>query len=113
MVIALALRKIVFSTGARCDTIYSYDEANMRVERVAHLRGGAGIVADGNLDEEQIRVSKKSCRSCSSQCIGPDSICKPRMCTDSKDQRIIIYPIICINFGQSRGPVGVPLDGSA
>ncbi|KAL2555746.1 Anthranilate synthase alpha subunit 1 [Forsythia ovata] len=60
MEIALALRTMVFSTGARYDTIYSYKNANMRQEWTAHLQAGAGIVADSNPDEEHVECQRKA-----------------------------------------------------
>ncbi|KAL2555674.1 Anthranilate synthase alpha subunit 1 [Forsythia ovata] len=60
MEIALALRTMVFSTGARYDTIYSYKNANVRQEWTAHLQAGAGIVADSNPDEEHIECQRKA-----------------------------------------------------
>ncbi|CAI9773992.1 unnamed protein product [Fraxinus pennsylvanica] len=60
MDIALALRTMVFSAGARYDTTFSYKNANMRQEWVAHLQAGAGIVADSNPDEEHIECQRKA-----------------------------------------------------
>ncbi|CAK9173576.1 unnamed protein product [Ilex paraguariensis] len=60
MDIALSLRTIVFPTGARYDTMYSYKDANRRQEWVAHLQAGAGIVADSVPDDEQIECENKA-----------------------------------------------------
>nr|AAU84988.1 anthranilate synthase alpha 1 [Camptotheca acuminata] len=58
--IALALRTIVFPTGARYDTMYSYKNANKRQEWVAYLQAGAGIVADSDPDDEQRECENKA-----------------------------------------------------
>ncbi|KAK4489263.1 hypothetical protein RD792_005060 [Penstemon davidsonii] len=60
MDIALALRTIVFPTGARYDTMYSYKDGNRRQEWVAHLQAGAGIVADSVPIDEQIECERKA-----------------------------------------------------
>ncbi|OVA17636.1 Anthranilate synthase component I [Macleaya cordata] len=60
MDIALALRTIVFPTGTRYDTMYSYKDVNKRREWVAHLQAGAGIVADSNPDDEQRECENKA-----------------------------------------------------
>uniref|UniRef100_A0A5B6ZKZ8 anthranilate synthase n=1 Tax=Davidia involucrata TaxID=16924 RepID=A0A5B6ZKZ8_DAVIN len=60
MDIALALRTIVFPTGARYDTMYSYKNSNKRQEWVAYLQAGAGIVADSVPDDEQIECENKA-----------------------------------------------------
>ncbi|KAA8539606.1 hypothetical protein F0562_026298 [Nyssa sinensis] len=60
MDIALALRAVVFPTGARYDTMYSYKNANKRQEWVAHLQAGAGIVADSVSDDEQREGENKA-----------------------------------------------------
>ncbi|KAL5724332.1 anthranilate synthase [Ranunculus cassubicifolius] len=61
MDIALALRTIVFQTGTRYDTMYSYkDDANKRREWIAHLQSGAGIVADSDPDDEQRECENKA-----------------------------------------------------
>ncbi|XP_078436482.1 anthranilate synthase alpha subunit 1 [Wolffia australiana] len=60
MDIALALRTIVFPTGAGYDTIYSYRGATTRREWVAHLQAGAGIVADSDPDDEQRECENKA-----------------------------------------------------
>ncbi|KAL3521195.1 hypothetical protein ACH5RR_019344 [Cinchona calisaya] len=60
MDIALALRTIVFPTGARYDTMYSYKDSNKRQEWVAHLQAGAGIVADSTPEEEQMECESKA-----------------------------------------------------
>ncbi|KAL3834853.1 hypothetical protein ACJIZ3_009589 [Penstemon smallii] len=60
MDIALALRTIVFPTGPRYDTMYSYKDGNRRQEWVAHLQAGAGIVADSVPIDEQIECERKA-----------------------------------------------------
>ncbi|XP_042476668.1 anthranilate synthase alpha subunit 2, chloroplastic-like [Macadamia integrifolia] len=60
MDIALALRTIIFPTGTRYDTMYSYKDANKRREWVAHLQTGAGIVADSVPDDEQRECENKA-----------------------------------------------------
>ncbi|KAJ6809049.1 anthranilate synthase alpha subunit 1, chloroplastic-like [Iris pallida] len=60
MDIAIALRTIVFPTGARYNTMYSYKDTNRRQEWVAHLQAGAGIVADSNPDDEQKECENKA-----------------------------------------------------
>ncbi|XP_052187679.1 anthranilate synthase alpha subunit 1, chloroplastic isoform X2 [Diospyros lotus] len=60
MDIALVLRTIVFPTGARYDTIYSYKDEGKRHEWVAHLQAGAGIVADSIPDDEQSECEHKA-----------------------------------------------------
>lgn len=60
MEIALALRTIVFPTGTRYDTMYSYKDANKRQEWVAYLQAGAGIVADSTPDDEQQECENKT-----------------------------------------------------
>lgn len=60
MDIALALRTIVFPTGARFDTMFSYKDVNKRQEWVAHLQSGAGIVADSVPDDEQKECENKA-----------------------------------------------------
>lgn len=60
MDIALALRTIVFPTNTRYDTIYSYKDANRRMEWVAHLQAGAGIVADSDPGDEQRECENKA-----------------------------------------------------
>ncbi|GMP69363.1 hypothetical protein CsSME_00028658 [Camellia sinensis var. sinensis] len=59
MDIALALRTIVFPTGNRYDTMYSYKD-NKRKEWVAYLQTGAGIVADSVPDDEQRECENKA-----------------------------------------------------
>ncbi|KAL3627730.1 Allatostatins Cleaved into: Allatostatin-1 [Castilleja foliolosa] len=54
MDIALALRTIVFPTGFRFDTMYSYKDGVSRREWVAHLQSGAGIIADSVPEDEQL-----------------------------------------------------------
>ncbi|KAJ4956995.1 hypothetical protein NE237_013778 [Protea cynaroides] len=60
MDIALALRTIIFPTGTRYDTMYSYKDVNKRREWVAHLQSGAGIVADSVPDDEQRECENKA-----------------------------------------------------
>jgi anthranilate synthase component 1 len=61
MDIALALRTIVFPTGTRYDTMYSYQDAgNKRRDWVAHLQAGAGIVADSDPDDEHRECENKA-----------------------------------------------------
>ncbi|PON95206.1 Anthranilate synthase component I [Trema orientale] len=60
MDIALALRTIVFPTGTRFDTMYSYKDAGKRREWVAHLQAGAGIVADSDPDDEHRECQNKA-----------------------------------------------------
>lgn len=58
--IALALRTMVFPTGVRYNTMYSYKDVNKRQEWVAHLQSGAGIVADSDPDDEQRECENKA-----------------------------------------------------
>lgn len=60
MDIALTLRTIVFPTGVRYDTMYSYKDGNRRQEWIAHLQSGAGIVADSQPDDEQLECERKA-----------------------------------------------------
>uniref|UniRef100_A0A803P1E4 anthranilate synthase n=1 Tax=Cannabis sativa TaxID=3483 RepID=A0A803P1E4_CANSA len=60
MDIALALRTIVFPTGTRFDTMYSYKDAGKRREWVAYLQAGAGIVADSDPDDEHRECQNKA-----------------------------------------------------
>ncbi|KAE9467503.1 hypothetical protein C3L33_00597, partial [Rhododendron williamsianum] len=60
MDIALALMTIVFPTGVRPGTIYSYKDANKRRDWVAHLQAGASIVADSNPGDEQRECEDKT-----------------------------------------------------
>lgn len=60
MDIALALRTIVFATGDRYNTMYSYKNATRRQQWVANLQAGAGIVADSNPDDEQQECHNKA-----------------------------------------------------
>ncbi|KAI4373408.1 hypothetical protein MLD38_011535 [Melastoma candidum] len=60
MDIALALRTIVFPTGIRYDTMYSYKDKNNRREWVAHLQAGAGIIADSVPADEQRECENKA-----------------------------------------------------
>lgn len=60
MDIALALRTIVFPTGNRYNTMYSYRDVDMRQEWVAHLQAEAGIVADSIPDDEQRECENKA-----------------------------------------------------
>ncbi|CAL0334882.1 unnamed protein product [Lupinus luteus] len=58
MDIALALRTMVFPTGTRYDTMYSYKD--QRHEWVAYLQAGAGIVADSDPDDEHQECQNKA-----------------------------------------------------
>ncbi|KAM7276796.1 hypothetical protein ACFE04_018662 [Oxalis oulophora] len=60
--IALTLMTIVFPTGHKFDTMYSYRDASKRKEWVAHLQAGAGIVADSDPDGEYIECQNKAAR---------------------------------------------------
>ncbi|XP_047341964.1 anthranilate synthase alpha subunit 1, chloroplastic-like [Impatiens glandulifera] len=60
MDIALTLRTIVFPTGGRYDTMYSYKDRKNRQEWVAYLQAGAGIVADSDPDDEQKECENKA-----------------------------------------------------
>lgn len=60
MDIALALRTIVFPTGIRHDTMYSYKDAKHRREWVAYLQAGAGIVADSDPADEYRECENKA-----------------------------------------------------
>ncbi|XP_057503610.1 anthranilate synthase alpha subunit 1, chloroplastic-like [Actinidia eriantha] len=60
MDIASALRTIIFPTGTRYDTIFSYKDANIRQEWVAYLQVGAGIVADSDPNDEQRECEHKA-----------------------------------------------------
>ncbi|XP_052203215.1 anthranilate synthase alpha subunit 2, chloroplastic [Diospyros lotus] len=60
MDIALALRTIVFPTGIRHDTMYSYKYAKHRREWVAYLQAGAGIVADSDPADEYRECENKA-----------------------------------------------------
>ncbi|KAF5738461.1 hypothetical protein HS088_TW13G01360 [Tripterygium wilfordii] len=60
MDIALALRTIVFPTGVRYDTIFSYKDAYKRQEWIAYLQAGAGIVADSDPDDEHRECQNKA-----------------------------------------------------
>lgn len=60
MDIALALRTIVFPTGMRHDTMYSYKGSARRRDWVAHLQAGAGIVADSDPSDEQRECENKA-----------------------------------------------------
>ncbi|OMO76234.1 Anthranilate synthase component I, PabB-like protein [Corchorus olitorius] len=60
MDIALALRTMVFPTGTRYDTMYSYKDAHRRQEWVAYLQAGAGIVADSDPDAEHRECQSKA-----------------------------------------------------
>ncbi|KAF5205906.1 Anthranilate synthase component i-1 [Thalictrum thalictroides] len=59
MDIALALRTMIFQTGTRYDTMYSYNDTIKRREWIAHLQAGAGIVADSVPDDEQKECENK------------------------------------------------------
>ncbi|XVE69385.1 hypothetical protein DITRI_Ditri09bG0148000 [Diplodiscus trichospermus] len=58
--IALALRTIVFTSGIRYDTMYSYKDSGRRQEWVAYLQAGAGIVADSDPDAEHLECQCKA-----------------------------------------------------
>ncbi|KAF8028309.1 hypothetical protein BT93_E1042 [Corymbia citriodora subsp. variegata] len=60
MDMALALRTIVFPTGVRHDTMYSYKDAGKRREWIAYLQAGAGIVADSNPNDEHQECQNKA-----------------------------------------------------
>lgn len=60
MDIALALRTIVFPTGMRYNTMFSYENASKRREWVAHLQAGAGIVADSDPADEHRECENKA-----------------------------------------------------
>uniref|UniRef100_A0A0E0KBM4 anthranilate synthase n=1 Tax=Oryza punctata TaxID=4537 RepID=A0A0E0KBM4_ORYPU len=60
MLIALALRTIIFSTAPSHNTMYSYKDTERRREWVAHLQAGAGIVADSSPDDEQRECENKA-----------------------------------------------------
>eukprot|EP00252_Welwitschia_mirabilis_P027548 TRINITY_DN9478_c0_g1_i2.p1 TRINITY_DN9478_c0_g1~~TRINITY_DN9478_c0_g1_i2.p1 ORF type:complete len:603 (+),score=119.19 TRINITY_DN9478_c0_g1_i2:285-2093(+) len=60
MDIALALRTMVFKTGPRYDTMYSYKDASKRRDWAVHLQAGAGIVADSNPDDEHRECINKA-----------------------------------------------------
>ncbi|KAH0450299.1 hypothetical protein IEQ34_020991 [Dendrobium chrysotoxum] len=60
MDIALALRTIVFPTGSRYNTMYSYKNHDRRQEWIAHFQAGAGIVADSDPDDEQRECENKA-----------------------------------------------------
>ncbi|XP_004500675.1 anthranilate synthase alpha subunit 1, chloroplastic-like [Cicer arietinum] len=60
MDIALALRTIVFPTGTRYDTMYSYKDLNQRREWIAYLQAGAGIVADSDPADEHQECQNKA-----------------------------------------------------
>ncbi|CBI25503.3 unnamed protein product, partial [Vitis vinifera] len=53
MEIDLTLRTIVFPTGNRYDTLFSYKDTKLRREWVAYFQAGAGIVADSVVDDKQ------------------------------------------------------------
>ncbi|KAK6786016.1 hypothetical protein RDI58_014541 [Solanum bulbocastanum] len=60
MDIALALRTIVFPTGTRYDTMYSYKDVDKRRDWIAYLQAGAGIVADSDPVDEQNECENKA-----------------------------------------------------
>ncbi|KAI4306809.1 hypothetical protein L6164_030054 [Bauhinia variegata] len=60
MDVALALRTMVFPTGTRYDTMYSYKDLNKRREWIAYLQAGAGIVADSKPDDEHQECQNKA-----------------------------------------------------
>nr|XP_027190488.1 anthranilate synthase alpha subunit 1, chloroplastic-like [Cicer arietinum] len=60
MDIALAMRTIVFPTGTRYDTMYSYKDLNQRREWIAYLQAGAGIVVDSDTADEHQECQNKA-----------------------------------------------------
>ncbi|EPS60768.1 hypothetical protein M569_14029, partial [Genlisea aurea] len=60
MDMALALRTIVFPTGIRYDTMFSYKDGGKRRDWIAHLQAGAGIVADSDPADEQRECENKA-----------------------------------------------------
>jgi len=60
MDIALALRTMVFPTGTRYDTMYSYKDLDQRHEWIAYLQSGAGIVADSVPADEHQECQNKA-----------------------------------------------------
>ncbi|KDP44800.1 hypothetical protein JCGZ_01300 [Jatropha curcas] len=60
MDVALALRTMVFPTGARNDTMYLYKGAEQRREWVSYLQAGAGIVADSDPNDEHRECQNKA-----------------------------------------------------
>ncbi|XP_027922297.1 anthranilate synthase alpha subunit 1, chloroplastic-like isoform X3 [Vigna unguiculata] len=60
MDVALALRTMVFPTGTRYDTMYSYKDLNQRREWIAYLQAGAGIVADSVPEDEHQECQNKA-----------------------------------------------------
>lgn len=60
MDIALALRTMVFPSGTRYDTMYSYKDVDQRHEWIAYLQAGAGIVADSVPDDEHQECQNKA-----------------------------------------------------
>ncbi|XP_068474194.1 anthranilate synthase alpha subunit 1, chloroplastic-like [Phaseolus vulgaris] len=60
MDVALSLRTMVFPTGTRYDTMYSYKDHNQRREWIAYLQAGAGIVADSVPEDEQQECQNKA-----------------------------------------------------
>ncbi|KAL8129924.1 hypothetical protein V2J09_019079 [Rumex salicifolius] len=58
--VALALRTMVFPSGPRNDTMFSYDCRVSRREWVAHLQAGAGIVADSVPADEHKECQNKA-----------------------------------------------------
>lgn len=60
MDIALALRTMVFPSGTRYDTMYSYKDVDQRREWIAYLQAGAGIVADSVPDDEHQECQNKA-----------------------------------------------------
>ncbi|KAG9450893.1 hypothetical protein H6P81_010858 [Aristolochia fimbriata] len=60
MDVALALRTMVFPTGTRYNTMYSYKDGSRRQEWVAHFQAGAGIVANSEPDDEQRECENKA-----------------------------------------------------
>ncbi|KAL6326564.1 hypothetical protein AAG906_008426 [Vitis piasezkii] len=60
MEIDLTLRTIIFPTGNRYDTLFSYKDTKLRREWVAYFQAGAGIVADSVVDDKQRDCESKA-----------------------------------------------------
>ncbi|RDX65103.1 Anthranilate synthase alpha subunit 1, chloroplastic, partial [Mucuna pruriens] len=60
MDIALALRTMVFPSGTRYDTMYTYKDLKQRREWIAYLQAGAGIVADSVPEDEHQECQNKA-----------------------------------------------------
>lgn len=60
MEIASTLRTIVFPTGNRFDTLFSYKYAKQRQEWIAHCQAGTRIVADAVPEEKQRDCDSKA-----------------------------------------------------